>query len=262
MWSESIMKFAPLGINVAILAFGVPCDFALRWLVFYRVVTSVFEIYKPYFQVALPDTTRVLFYLFVGLKFWWWDPFHWIAGHFVLLFAQHSLVYYWVALYYLHAYVQLFMTAASQSARLIRLVQPLEAMGAGLITSQEAIIQIMTPIVPPEALQALTSILAAQRRQNRPVASDDIDESIRRYEARMADFDVVRPHPPLPSFVMMENSSDMCSVCRDRLVMFDEVTTLRCNHQFHHSCISPWAQQHNECPMCRQGMFDDANADA
>ncbi|XP_062606410.1 E3 ubiquitin-protein ligase RNF181-like [Saccostrea cucullata] len=44
-----------------------------------------------------------------------------------------------------------------------------------------------------------------------------------------------------------------CPVCLGLLDEEDETIELpKCSHRFHSSCILPWLQQVNNCPMCRE----------
>jgi hypothetical protein len=42
-----------------------------------------------------------------------------------------------------------------------------------------------------------------------------------------------------------------CAVCLDSFVAGDAVSTLRCTHQYHETCIAKWLGCHVECPVCR-----------
>jgi hypothetical protein len=40
-----------------------------------------------------------------------------------------------------------------------------------------------------------------------------------------------------------------CSICND---IFDNPVRLRCGHTFCQLCLMRWAQQKNDCPLCRK----------
>jgi hypothetical protein len=41
----------------------------------------------------------------------------------------------------------------------------------------------------------------------------------------------------------------------------NDITTLECGHQFHTTCITEWLQQRDNCPLCRQAVKYQNNAD-
>ncbi|GMH40419.1 hypothetical protein BSKO_08323 [Bryopsis sp. KO-2023] len=45
--------------------------------------------------------------------------------------------------------------------------------------------------------------------------------------------------------------NDTCVVCHDDYKTDDVIVTLPCGHFFHDSCIAPWFQERNTCPVCR-----------
>ncbi|KAI9144506.1 hypothetical protein BKA69DRAFT_1012901, partial [Paraphysoderma sedebokerense] len=47
------------------------------------------------------------------------------------------------------------------------------------------------------------------------------------------------------------NESPICSICTDTYSSSSTVTKLPCSHHFDVSCITPWLQLHNTCPVCR-----------
>lgn len=42
-----------------------------------------------------------------------------------------------------------------------------------------------------------------------------------------------------------------CTVCKDDLVIDEEVIKMPCNHLFHPDCLLTWLKMHNSCPTCR-----------
>ncbi|XP_030477681.2 uncharacterized protein LOC115694731 [Cannabis sativa] len=42
-----------------------------------------------------------------------------------------------------------------------------------------------------------------------------------------------------------------CAICKDMLPIGAEVNQLPCKHLYHPSCILPWLQSRNSCPLCR-----------
>lgn len=62
---------------------------------------------------------------------------------------------------------------------------------------------------------------------------------------------------------MSSRKSEGCTVCLDAFEDAQRIVSLPCGHYFHLTCISPWLDQHNTCPMCRYKMkVSDADQDA
>lgn len=54
-----------------------------------------------------------------------------------------------------------------------------------------------------------------------------------------------------------------CPVCLGLFDEEDEVKELPCSHTFHSTCILPWLQKINSCPLCRHELpTDDADYEA
>jgi len=45
-----------------------------------------------------------------------------------------------------------------------------------------------------------------------------------------------------------------CSICREAFKSGEMLKQLPCSHEFHESCICPWLQSNNTCPICRWKM--------
>ena len=46
-------------------------------------------------------------------------------------------------------------------------------------------------------------------------------------------------------------AGDPCSICHTEFAVDEEVSQLPCEHCFHESCIKPWLEVQNTCPICR-----------
>jgi hypothetical protein len=53
-----------------------------------------------------------------------------------------------------------------------------------------------------------------------------------------------------------ETKNTSCSICLERFIEGDVVVSSVCTHAFHRDCIIGWAEIKDDCPMCRQSMFD------
>ena len=48
---------------------------------------------------------------------------------------------------------------------------------------------------------------------------------------------------------MINRDTDCCSICLDSLE--DDISVLKCGHQFHTTCIEQWKKKSETCPICR-----------
>ena len=77
----------------------------------------------------------------------------------------------------------------------------------------------------------------------------------------MPDIRRVSPIPSQASFPLIptfdvytyteHREETSCSICIQKLIAGDQVTTLECSHVFHGSCISQWVTVNPSCPLCR-----------
>lgn len=51
-------------------------------------------------------------------------------------------------------------------------------------------------------------------------------------------------------------SNNTCSICIDKFQEGDDVIISACSHVFHRDCVLVWLERKDECPMCRQDMWD------
>nr|XP_018439272.1 PREDICTED: uncharacterized protein LOC108811683 isoform X2 [Raphanus sativus] len=70
----------------------------------------------------------------------------------------------------------------------------------------------------------------------------------------------IRGNPPAAKRVVedlpvvkltLEEGAMVCAVCKDEMVLEEEVKRLPCRHLYHGECITPWLGIRNTCPVCR-----------
>ncbi|CAN7112901.1 hypothetical protein HID58_003937 [Brassica napus] len=107
------------------------------------------------------------------------------------------------------------------------------------------------------------------------IISGDMDPSYYTYLATLGDGDAaddvilghmfdneagVRGNPPAAKRVVedlpvveltVEEGDVVCAVCKDEMVLEEEVKRLPCRHLYHGECITPWLGIRNTCPVCR-----------
>jgi hypothetical protein len=49
----------------------------------------------------------------------------------------------------------------------------------------------------------------------------------------------------------IDNLLNECSICLEEFKVGDTIITLPCNHIYHKKCIGIWAENNNNCPLCR-----------
>ncbi|KAG0519961.1 hypothetical protein BDA96_08G032200 [Sorghum bicolor] len=54
----------------------------------------------------------------------------------------------------------------------------------------------------------------------------------------------------LPTVEVSEPGA-VCAICKDDLPLAAAARRLPCGHLYHSSCIVPWLEVHNSCPICR-----------
>ncbi|KAF2584887.1 hypothetical protein F2Q70_00037860 [Brassica cretica] len=70
----------------------------------------------------------------------------------------------------------------------------------------------------------------------------------------------IRGNPPAAKSVIedlpvveltLEEGEVVCAVCKDEMIIEEEVKRLPCRHLYHGECITPWLGIRNTCPVCR-----------
>lgn len=57
------------------------------------------------------------------------------------------------------------------------------------------------------------------------------------------------------------DNENECSICYNTYEIGSNVAKLKCNHNFHSSCIEEWFKTSGTCPICRNNVFECVNCD-
>nr|PNR61810.1 hypothetical protein PHYPA_000234 [Physcomitrium patens] len=94
-----------------------------------------------------------------------------------------------------------------------------------------------------EAIQATLQEISNVRRGPPPAAKEEVEK---------LSITVVT------SSVLARLGEDThCAVCREPLVLGDNMQEMPCQHPYHLECLRPWLENHNSCPICRYELRTD-----
>lgn len=51
-----------------------------------------------------------------------------------------------------------------------------------------------------------------------------------------------------------EEEEEVCSICLDFFQQNQRLLELPCEHKYHESCIVPWLENNDKCPLCRDNV--------
>lgn len=95
-------------------------------------------------------------------------------------------------------------------------------------------------------LQRTISALAEQRRRTlRALERERYRRQLEigKLEARLA----------FPVYVYTDDAkNDECPICHDGYEIGQDLTILKCGHDFHVQCLGAWLDQKDTCPLCRR----------
>ncbi|OPJ85672.1 hypothetical protein AV530_009229 [Patagioenas fasciata monilis] len=69
-----------------------------------------------------------------------------------------------------------------------------------------------------------------------------------------ADKEKISSLPTVPVTQEQVEAGLECPVCKEDYAPAEQVRQLPCNHLFHSSCIVPWLELHDTCPVCRKSL--------
>ena len=87
--------------------------------------------------------------------------------------------------------------------------------------------------------------------------SREINQAIANSIETMPEFsfavDPTLPEVNLESHVVfsIEESEEICPICKDALGQASTAVTTKCDHTFHKDCIETWVKSVRKCPICR-----------
>jgi len=63
----------------------------------------------------------------------------------------------------------------------------------------------------------------------------------------------------IPSDVVEETDTELCSICLDDFQAGQTSKTLSCTHKYHSLCIDKWLANNKHCPICHESIDKDDN---
>jgi hypothetical protein len=45
-------------------------------------------------------------------------------------------------------------------------------------------------------------------------------------------------------------SEEMCVICHEDFLSNTKISTMYCNHTYHHNCLDDWLLERESCPLC------------
>ncbi|XWS26503.1 hypothetical protein CRYUN_Cryun26dG0037400 [Craigia yunnanensis] len=137
-------------------------------------------------------------------------------------------------------------------------------------------------LVQSNLMNGLASAATAESSQGSAVNVNTVENVANVLEQLINHFDTVLPEileneggvrrvPPaskevvakLPVITLTEEilaklgSDAECAICKENLVVGDNMQELPCKHTFHPPCLKPWLDEHNSCPICRYELQTD-----
>ncbi|GAM19726.1 hypothetical protein SAMD00019534_029010 [Acytostelium subglobosum LB1] len=89
--------------------------------------------------------------------------------------------------------------------------------------------------------QLMNQLFQASQKKGTPPASKD---------------EINKLHKDKVSQDIVDKKTD-CSVCKEEFELGQDYIELPCTHIYHPSCILPWLEAHNSCPVCRYELKTD-----
>jgi hypothetical protein len=118
-------------------------------------------------------------------------------------------------------------------------------------------LEILDSIIPSTSLSAVdtffwladTVMSSDHHLLDRAIQASNADMELQRDSAKCIDVKLRKYQKDEET-----KSKDSCIICSDEFQSGDSVTTLLCNHTFHHKCIKEWGHYKPVCPLCKESI--------
>jgi hypothetical protein len=78
---------------------------------------------------------------------------------------------------------------------------------------------------------------------------DDTEQTVQ--AVHIAIYAPIQPSYDIATYTADKTNNITCSICLEEQKINEQWTKLRCEHEFHKSCIINWLTVNNICPVCR-----------